>query len=92
MRQIRIEAPADEKSLSAGHPGLERFKIINEMQVEQSVTSTKSSTTTLAVNSLRCVKKLGRLFRYREFRWQVIQFILIPQAPGQVEIFIRATL
>jgi hypothetical protein len=70
MRQTRIEIPADEKSLSAGHPGLERFKIINEMLVEQSLASTKSSTTTLVVNLLRCVKKLGGLFRYGEFRWR----------------------
>ena len=37
MRQTRMEVPADEMSLSAGHPGLERFKIINEMLVEPSI-------------------------------------------------------
>lgn len=71
MRQTRIEVPSVEKSLSADHQGLERFNIINEMLVEQSLTGTKSSTTTLVVNTLRCVEKLGGLFRYGEFRWRV---------------------
>jgi hypothetical protein len=38
------------------------------MLVEQSLTCTKSWTTTLVVTSLRCVEKLGGLFRNGEFR------------------------
>ena len=48
-RQTRIEVPADEKYVSAGQPGRDRFKIINEMLVKQSLTCTKSLTTTLSL-------------------------------------------
>ena len=90
MRQTRIEVPADEESLSAGHPGLERFKVINKMPVEQSVTRMKSLATTLALNALRCVEKLGGLFRCVEFKGQVIQFILIPQPFQRSKILVHA--
>ena len=60
-------SPCRRKSL-AGHPGLERFKVINEILVEHSLTSMRNLKITLAVHPLRCVEKLGGLFANAEFR------------------------